>query len=272
MEPQQSEKNNIEQLSHDDLFQNIGDICTVVTSAVDTKELLEVSLKKTMDLFGANRGSIFLLNEDGKELVLKIAQGMEMVEQEKMVKRMGEGVVGIVAQIKQPLFVEDISKDSRFHGHKPQGCYHTPSFICAPLMVKDKLIGVINIADKESKKRFSKHELQLLDFLSTQIALNYKRIQLYQKFKSIVKESRTLKDELGKTSQETSYLKKQIVLQEKLASLGKLAGGIAHEFNNPLDGVKRYTNLSLEHLKDNDVVYGYLLEIKNGLNRMANIV
>jgi len=57
-----------------------------------------------------------------------------------------------------------------------------------------------------------------------------------------------------------------------LATIGKLAGGIAHEFNNPLDGVMRYTNLCLEHIRDDDVVRGYLLEIKYGLNRMANIV
>src|SRR5439155_23160009 len=108
---------------------------------------------------------------------------------------------------------------------------------------------------------------------STQIALNHRRVQLYQKFKNLVKESKVLKTELGKSSAEAKNLKKQIVVQEKLASIGKLAGGIAHEFNNPLDGVIRYTNLSLEHLSmEEEVVRGYLLEIKQGLNRMANIV
>ena len=67
-------------------------------------------------------------------------------------------------------------------------------------------------------------------------------------------------------------MKKQIYIHERLATIGKLAGGIAHEFNNPLDGVIRYTNLCLEHVKDDEVVRGYLLEIKQGLNRMANIV
>ena len=144
--------------------------------------------------------------------------------------------------------------------------------ICAPLLVKDKLIGVINITDKGCGSSFKQNELQLLDFLSTQIALNYRRVQLYEKFKTIVRESKTLKDELGKSSQEARHLKKQIVLNEKLASIGKLAGGIAHEFNNPLDGVMRYTNLCLEHATEDEVLNGYLMEIKHGLKRMANIV
>jgi len=81
-----------------------------------------------------------------------------------------------------------------------------------------------------------------------------------------------LKEQLGQTGQEKEYLKKQITIQEKLATIGKLAGGIAHEFNNPLDGVMRYTNLCIEQVQDDEVVRGYLLEIKQGLKRMANIV
>src|SRR6185295_16574697 len=112
----------------------------------------------------------------------------------------------------------------------------------------------------------------LLDFLASQIALNYRRIELYTKFKTIIKEKEHLENRLGKSGKETEELKKRITIQEKLATIGKLAGGIAHEFNNPLDGVMRYTNLCLEHVKDDEVVHGYLLEIKHGLNRMANIV
>lgn len=267
-----SARQSLDQLTQEELFRRISEICAAVNAVITAKELLEISLRLTMNLLGAQRGSIFLLSENGKDLILKIALGMAGADEEKMVKRLGEGVVGQVGESKQPIVVDDIAQDARFKNYKPRGSYQTPSFICAPLLVKDQLIGVINIADKESGARFSRHELQLLDFLSSQIALNHRRIQLYHKFKTIVKESQSLKNELGKSSQEAHHLKKQVILHEKLATIGKLAGGIAHEFNNPLDGVMRYTNLCLEHEKDNDVVRGYLLEIKHGLNRMANIV
>jgi signal transduction histidine kinase len=262
----------LEQLTQTELFKSMSDICTAVNKSTNAHDLLEISLKLTMDLFKAQRGSIFLLKENGNDLILKIALGMAVGEQKNLVKRMGEGVVGKVAASKKPIFVEDIARDERFINYKARRGYRTPSFICAPLLIKDTLIGVINITDKEGERRFSPNELQLLDFLASQIALNYRRIQLYQKFKTIVKESQSLKDELGKSSKEARHLKKQVVLHEKLASIGKLAGGIAHEFNNPLDGVIRYTNLCLEHVREDEVVRGYLLEIKQGLNRMANIV
>lgn len=266
---------HIEQFTQAELFQKMNAICSVVNEAIDAYELLRVSLHKTMDLFGAQRGSIFIVKENTKDLVLAVAEGLALSEEAKLIKRIGEGVVGKVAEIKKPIVVEDISRDQRFRDHKTYPSYRTPSFICAPLLVKDLLIGVINIADKETGSGFNENELQLLDFLSTQIALNFRRIELYQKFKTLLKESQSLKDELGKSSRETHHLKEKIVVQEKLASIGKLAGGIAHEFNNPLDGVMRYTNLCLEHSKDSevcDLCRGYLLEIKGGLNRMATIV
>ena len=259
-------------LSQYDLFQKINNICVAGNDAENIESLLSVSLKKTLNLFHAKRGSIFLLHDNGKKLNLQTSQGMKIKEENLIVKRMGHGIVGRVAQLKKPLLVKNISKDKRFKNYKSRRSYRTPSFICAPLMIKDKLIGVINISDKKSEIIFTDEELQLLDFLSNQIAINHQRTILNQKLKSIIKESQQLKNQLGKHNEEAHYLKKQIIIHEKLASLGKLAGGIAHEFNNPLDGVIRYTNLCLEHIKDDDVVRGYLFEIKQGLKRMTNIV
>ncbi len=264
--------NNLLEKSRSELFQQVGDLCSAVTTIISPKELLEISLRKTVQIFGAKRGSIFILNERTKNLTLKSAEGMELSEQKQMVKRLGQGIVGQVAQIKKPLVVDDIARDSRFRDYKARGSYTTSSFICAPLLLKDKLIGVINVSDKVNGERFTNDELQLLDFLSSQIALNYRRVQLYAKFKKAVRESKSLKSQLGKSSDEARALKNKIVVQEKLATIGKLAGGIAHEFNNPLDGVLRYTNLCLEQVKDDEVVRGYLLEIKHGLNRMVKIV
>ncbi|MCA9394734.1 MAG: GAF domain-containing protein [Candidatus Omnitrophica bacterium] len=265
-------KSAIQELTQTTLFQKIGDICATVNTALGAQDLLEKSLHKIMDLYGATRGSVFIAEGGSGKLVLKASYGMKLKEEQSMVKQLGEGIVGRVAKLKQPLYVEDIASDERFQNFKLRGSYATPSFICAPLLVKDQLIGVINIADKETGSRFNETDMQLLDFLTTQVALNYRRIELHQKFKRIVREKENLKDRLGQTDQEKLNLKKQIVVHEKLATIGKLAGGIAHEFNNPLDGVMRYTNLCLDHIQDDEVVRGYLLEVKHGLNRMANIV
>ena len=265
-------QDHIQQLTESDLFKQVSDICAVVNTVTDVQQLLEVSLSRTLRLFGARRGSVFIMDERTKCLVLKAAEGLQQTEVNQMMKRIGEGVVGRVAEQKIPLVVENIETDERFLNYRARTSYQTPSFICAPLLIKDHLIGVINITDKLSGAGFGRADLQLLDFLAMQIALNYRRIELYERFRSILKRSEELKNELGKSSQETTKLRRQIIAHERLATVGKMAGGIAHDFNNPLDGVLRYTNLCLKQVGDDEVIRSYLLEIKNGLNRMTTIV
>ncbi len=63
-------------------------------------------------------------------------------------------------------------------------------------------------------------------------------------------------------------LKGRLRWTEYQASIGKLARGIAHELNNPLDGVLRYTHLALEQLTEDSSVREYLVHVKEGLDRM----
>jgi signal transduction histidine kinase len=64
-------------------------------------------------------------------------------------------------------------------------------------------------------------------------------------------------------------LKDQMRRSEHQASIGKLARGIAHELNNPLDGVLRYTHLALEQMPEETAVREYVVHIKEGLDRMV---
>src|SRR5207249_420835 len=57
-----------------------------------------------------------------------------------------------------------------------------------------------------------------------------------------------------------------------LAMIGKLAAGVAHELNNPLDGVLRYVNLAVDGLPKESPEIPYLIEARRGLRRMADIV
>lgn len=240
------------------LLQKINTICVLCNESTESQNLLKNALEKTLALLKAQRGSIFILDHQTKELGLKTSVGMKLDEKKNMVKYLGKGILGQVAELKEPLLVENISTEKRFKNYKPRNSYQSESFICSPLLIKDQLIGVITISDKILPKPFTHREFQLLNFLSNQIALNYQRI--------------SITNQLGKASAETSNLKKQIESQERLVSLGKLAGGIAHEFNNPLDGVMRYNNLCMSHAENNEVLREYLLEVQMGLKRMANIV
>lgn len=66
----------------------------------------------------------------------------------------------------------------------------------------------------------------------------------------------------------------QLAQAERLAALGKVAGKVAHELNNPMDGILRYVNLALRVMEKNDVekAKGYIQHCRAGLMRMVHII
>lgn len=212
------------------LFYKISKICALGHESLSVDDLFEKTLQALLDLFKAKRGAVFLVNPQTRELVLKQAKGLTPDEQNHIMECLKNRMIAPLEKLRQPSLV------AATENYK--------SFICSPMIMQDQLVGIISVSDKCSDKNFMPRELQLLEFLSSQIAFNYQRISMAQ----------------------------QIESQERFVSLGKLAGGIAHEFNNPLDGVMRYTNLCMGHVQDDEVLREYLTEIQQGLKRMANIV
>lgn len=82
----------------------------------------------------------------------------------------------------------------------------------------------------------------------------------------------SMMEEIEKREKEIKALQKQLIQSEKLASLGEIAAGIAHEINNPLGGILIYSNLLLEDMNDDNPIKEDLKKIVNEVNRCKNIV
>ena len=228
------------------------------------KEFLVLSLDRCMKAVNARSGSIFLVDENSKELVLEIAKDDKGERKLEGVRaRLGERIAGRVAQERKPFFVENIDKEPSLKYTPKYDHYKTKSFLSVPLECAGNLLGVINLADKSTNTSFTSSDMKVLNEISNHLGIALHTLKRYSQ------ESKKLQEKL---TQEMELLNATIDRSNKYSSLGKLVGGIVHEINNPLDGVIRYVNLACDSLEQNAAAKEYLIESRNGLMRIAKIV
>ena len=216
------------------------------------RAFMSSTLKEIMAAVRAECGSLFLFDQEHKELILDSFFNTKDLPLRGLKHRVGEGITGKVANIKAPVLVKDISTDDRFNRNGFTH-YRTNSFISIPISNHDTLIGLINLADKATAKSFDEHDLKVAVTISQYACFAFDSINSYEQLK-----------------EEKEAIKKEKSQLEKYASVGKLAANVVHEINNPLDGIIRYTNMIIEKTETGSVANEYLLEIKKGLNRILN--
>jgi len=149
------------------------EINTIINSTLNINKLLSIIMEKIKDIMDAETSSLLLYDEASTDLVFKVALGEFGIElTEKYRVKMGQGIAGWVAQNRKPLVVNDVYSDSRFDPmyDKSTG-FTTRSILCAPLLFKGKLLGVIQAINHLHSDVFDEDDMNLFMIFSNQAAL-----------------------------------------------------------------------------------------------------
>lgn len=161
-------------------------------STIELKSLLETIVRLATSVLHAEIGSILLLDDDNEFLTIAAAIGLsdEIIKTTRL--PLGSSIAGHVAATKEPLFVADVNRDERFNKETRSERYGNASLLSVPLMVKNEVIGVINMARKICGGDFGEHDLKLLTTFATQAAVAIDNAANFDKLKRRVAELSTL--------------------------------------------------------------------------------
>jgi signal transduction histidine kinase/CRP-like cAMP-binding protein len=195
-----------------------------VNSTLDTDKLLSVILQTATATVKADRGTLYLIDEAKGELWSKVFQGKEIVEIRLPI---GSGIAGYVAATGETINIPDAYYDRRFNPDfdKKTG-YHTKTILCMPMRNRDnKVIGVFQLLNK-LQGAFTKDDEEYIDALSVHASIAVENAQLAQ----------------------------EMVSNERLSAVGKMANTIIHDIKNPMGTLRVYAQVMRKKAVDEEVV------------------
>ena len=151
-----------------------------INSTIEVESLYQLVVQTTMDTLQAQIGYIILYDADSGELKVTNLVGHREPPrpQEVAVPKRSSSVSSWVIENCRPLLIADIDQTPEFDRISALG-YERKSLICAPLLVKDEIIGTITVVNKLNNSTYNHEELELLSTIAAQASIAIKNAKLY---------------------------------------------------------------------------------------------
>ncbi len=154
-------------------LRSLLDTNRLINSPMPLHKLLSVIMKVSKKVMRADAATLMLIDEATKELVYEVALGDKGQKIKKMFRlQIGQGVAGWVAQHGKSALIEDATKDARFFSKvdKKSG-FKTKSMVCVPLIVDEKVIGILQALNPLRKNFFDEDDLELFEDFASQVSV-----------------------------------------------------------------------------------------------------
>jgi signal transduction histidine kinase/uncharacterized protein YigA (DUF484 family) len=169
----------------------------------------------------------------------------------------GNGITEKIILNREPLLINQKLEDAYDKLKADRKGKWVESFLGVPIIAGKESIGVISVQSWEQGNLFNENDQRLLTTIAANVGVAMQNAEAYQKLQAAL--------------QDLGAAQEQLVQQEKLASLGQLTAGIAHEIKNPLNFVNNFSELSLEMLMEAKEEVTAFTEDKNRVDLILDI-
>ncbi len=217
----------------------LGDIGRGITSSLSVETIIGTVYDSVNSLMDASVFGIGIYHEDTKQIDFPATYENSVALPAYSNSIYEENRFATLCFISgEEIVMGDVEKEHKNylqHLPAPKQGQHAASLIYLPLKAKEKMFGVITVQSFQ-KNAYSDYHLYMLRTIALYAAIALENAESYKKLNQTI-------DSLTRTQS-------QLIQSEKMASLGELTAGIAHEIQNPLNFVNNFADVSVELIEE----------------------
>ena len=223
----------------------LGEVSQAVNSTLDLEKVLSTIVTNAVQLSGTEAGAIYGYDEWTQEFRLRTTYGMDQDLIGALTHHhigFDEPNVALAFAQREPIQIADLKEETRSELNDMILRAGYRARLVAPLLRGDDVVGML-VVRRRMAGEFTQNTIDLIKTFAAQSALAIQNARLFDNV-----EARTR--ELTKSLEDLRTAQDRLVQTQKLASLGQLTAGIAHEIKNPLNFVNNFSSLSIELIEE----------------------
>jgi signal transduction histidine kinase len=222
----------------------LGEVSQTVNSTLDLETVLSTIVAKAVQLSSTEAGAIYVFDDGQREFRLRATYGMDRELIAALThQHIGLDEPNVAAALAQsePIQVADLREEAHSDLNEITLRAGYRARLVAPLIRGEKVVGLL-VVRRRTPGAFPQNTVDLIKTFAAQSTVAIENARLFKKVESSLDDLRTAQDRLVQT--------------QKLASLGQLTAGIAHEIKNPLNFVNNFSGVSAELIDELQAVLG----------------